>query len=248
MLRNLFLSLVLLAVLVGCGKDEETPEESTAVVEDLGDEDVVLEDDQEGGESDTNYDYGSSSPVTAPRLSSIEIVALSEDLRDGFKAKPKTTQTDESIRFRYEWKHNGQDLYDDNEDVLEWRDEFARGDSITVIVTPYDSTSEGVWSAEGTITIPNAPPRITSEPDTSFEEGKFTYKVKAEDPDGDSIDYSIRNSPAGMTIEPATGVITWEYDAEDKGDYAVTIIVTDSEGAQTSQELKMTIPDETEAE
>ena len=43
---------------------------------------------------------------------------------------------------------------------------------------------------------------------------------------------TLRNSPRGMTIEPATGLIVWDYGEQDAGTYTVTIVVSDSEGAK----------------
>ena len=44
-----------------------------------------------------------------------------------------------------------------------------------------------------------------------------------------------------VTIEPATGLIVWEYGEDDAGEYKVTVVAADSEGASVSQELTLTI-------
>ena len=44
-----------------------------------------------------------------------------------------------------------------------------------------------------------------------------------------------------MTIEPATGLIVWDYGEQDAGTYTVTIVVSDSEGAKASQDLTLSI-------
>ena len=93
----------------------------------------------------------------------------------------------------------------------------------------------------GVLSIPNPPPKITSRPDTSFEDGNFTYTVEASDPDGDEISYTLKNAPKGMTIEPATGYISWNYGEEDAGEHVIIILVTDSDGASTMQELTLSI-------
>src|SRR5262249_105319 len=38
---------------------------------------------------------------------------------------------------------------------------------------------------------------------------KYLYKVKAIDPDGDALTYSLTTAPAGMAIDPSTGLISW---------------------------------------
>jgi hypothetical protein len=37
----------------------------------------------------------------------------------------------------------------------------------------------------------------------------YTYDVEATDGDGDTLTYSLTSNPGGMTIDSATGVITW---------------------------------------
>ncbi len=109
-------------------------------------------------------------------------------------------------------------------------------------VIPYDRRNEGVWKAEGEFMIPNSPPKITSEPEAKMEGGKFRYSVKAEDPDGDPIEFTLKNAPKGMSIDSKTGIITWDFDEKDTGEHNVEIIASDPEGAKSSQMLTLTIP------
>ena len=37
----------------------------------------------------------------------------------------------------------------------------------------------------------------------------YSYDVQAIDPDNDLLTYSLVNNPAGMTINPSTGLISW---------------------------------------
>jgi len=72
----------------------------------------------------------------------------------------------------------------------------------------------------------NQAPIITSIPITSVTVGEtYVYDVKATDPDGDTLTYSLSTKPTGMTIGPATGLIKWTPKA--KGNYAVTVKVSD---------------------
>ncbi len=166
----------------------------------------------------------------------------SDNPRDGFKTEIDYDKSQaENTDFIYEWKVNGSEITGANEGELKWQEGFKKGDTITVTVTPYNDLGQGATSAEGSFRIPNSPPVITSQPDTSFEKGKFSYTVEAQDPDGDAMDFSLKNAPKGMTIEPATGLIVWEYDEKEAGDYKVTVIVTDSEGARAVQDLTLSI-------
>ncbi|MES9863930.1 MAG: putative Ig domain-containing protein [Candidatus Thiodiazotropha sp. LLP2] len=72
----------------------------------------------------------------------------------------------------------------------------------------------------------NYPPEITSTPQTgSFAFQPFSYDVEASDPDGDTLTYSLTQSPTGMTIDATSGLIQWTPDAN--GTFPVTVVVSD---------------------
>ncbi len=178
-----------------------------------------------------------------PVVESIRIERIpGNDTSNAFRAIVKAKDPDDDvISFGYQWKLNGDDIPDATDEILEWDENLKKGSTISVGVIPFDGKDEGVWKAEGSFTIPNSPPIITSEPSPRIEDGKLTYALKAEDPDGDPIEYTLKNAPRGMTIEPATGLISWEFGEADIGEHTVEIIVTDSEGARTSQMLTLNI-------
>ena len=179
-----------------------------------------------------------------PQVTSIKIAYVSDNNpRNGLRAlaQAKDTNGDE-VSFRYQWKRNGEKIVGAIGEVLEWQEEFKKGDKIEVEVTPFDGKSEGVWKAEGEFIIPNFPPKIISEPEAKIEGGKFRYTVKAEDPDGDPVEFALKDAPKGMSIDPKTGLITWDFDEKDAGEYKIEIIASDTEGAKSVQVLTLTIP------
>lgn len=227
---------------VGCGSGGEKadePEEAPAGAE-AEPYEAPAEEPAVGTE---HYDFDDSSIPSLSRISSVKVVTVSEDPRDGFRVEISYTepQAAGASSFIYQWKINGEEILGESGEELEWREGFRRGDTVAVSVIPYSDLGQGALSAEGSFTIPNSPPRITSEPKAVFEDGRFSYTVEAVDPDGDPLDFTLRGAPAGMTIEPATGLIIWEYGPGDAGDYTVTIIVSDSEGAESAQMLTFSI-------
>ena len=70
-------------------------------------------------------------------------------------------------------------------------------------------------SAPATVTIEvgrnNSPPEIVSPPVQQVSEGAlYGYDVRAVDPDSDDVlTYSLRDAPAGMTIDSQSGEIQW---------------------------------------
>ena len=75
----------------------------------------------------------------------------------------------------------------------------------------------------------NQSPTITSTPiTTATVDVLYTYDVEATDPDsGDILTYSLTTSPSGMTIDSATGVISWTPTSDQIGDNNVTVKVSD---------------------
>jgi large repetitive protein len=105
-----------------------------------------------------------------------------------------------------------------------------------VVVTVTDGTLSSsisfTWAVTGTTL--NKPPVISSTPVTSVYKGRlYTYSVKASDPDGDTLTYSLTTKPSGMTINSTSGQISWTPSST--GTYSVKVRVTDSNGAYTTQ-------------
>ena len=82
----------------------------------------------------------------------------------------------------------------------------------------------------------NQAPAITSVPGTAATEGQiYTYDVDANDPDGDTLTFSLDAAPAGMSIDTASGLIQWTPDAAQVGVNAVTARATDPGGLFATQ-------------
>lgn len=80
------------------------------------------------------------------------------------------------------------------------------------------------------VTDINQPPMITSAPvTTAIEAQLYTYDVEASDPDPtDLLTFSLQSAPAGATIDPSTGVISWTPTADQGGDQTFNVRVTDN--------------------
>ena len=80
----------------------------------------------------------------------------------------------------------------------------------------------------------NSSPVIESDPITTAKEGvAYTYAVESTDPNGDILTYSLTTSPDGMTINSATGVISWTPTESQIGDNAVVVEVSDGSKSDT---------------
>jgi hypothetical protein len=97
----------------------------------------------------------------------------------------------------------------------------------------------------------NHDPVIVSQPETSAvssaggsssNTSNYSYQVEAIDPDRDTLTYSLRQAPDGMTIDPTTGLITWTAPPEDIGTaIPVVVRVTDGRGGSDQQQYTINV-------
>ena len=142
----------------------------------------------------------------------------------------------DNVTMQYEWTRNGQPAGRGQsiEGVLK------RGDKINIRVTPYDGEASGrsvILNRE----IGNWPPVIIKHNEFKFDNNVYTYQVKATDPDGDELTYSLASEQEGVKIDPATGLLTWVVPSDFKGKKSVTIVVKDGHGGIADYGLNLTI-------
>lgn len=249
---KMILTLFIIFMLAGCSDTENVDEqqdqtetndttEQTQTAEQSGPE-PETEDNNADYEADTYTGRDEYEENKPPEIKSIVIETISANPRDGFRANIDSEDPEgDKIDYIYQWKLNGEDIQGATEQVLEWGEEFSKGDTLTLEVIPYDDEAEGIWKSEGTITIPNAPPVIKSNPEGAVEGNSFNYQVVAEDPDGDPVTISLKNAPDDMALNSETGQIVWEFSSDDAGDYNLDVIATDDEGAYSVQNVTFTI-------
>lgn len=147
----------------------------------------------------------------------------------------------DNVTFTYEWTKNGEPV--GNNERLDVP--LKRGDKISVKITPFDGEAYGrpvVLERE----ISKVPPKIIEDKKFNYTfDGKvYTYQVKAIDPDGDTLTYSLKSAPQDMIINPKTGLIQWNVPADFKGKAPFIVSVSDGHGGETSQSLTVEIRSE----
>jgi hypothetical protein len=143
---------------------------------------------------------------------------------------------DDEIEYRFEWWKNSERVPGANGPTLD-ASEIERGDEIWVRVTPTDGTSEGDPIRSAPLSILNAPPKITSEPNyEAAGPDLYEYAVIAEDADGDRpMRYELLEGPAGMAIDIVSGHLSWHVPEDASGDYTIEISVQDPHGGEARQ-------------
>ncbi len=145
----------------------------------------------------------------------------------------------DEVTFTIDWTVNGSDTAEGPRCSIPLR----RGDKVTVRITPYDGTDHG-QSIKLEREIMNFPPQIQADEGSYFDGTTFQYQVRATDPDGDTLTYSLQSAPPGMTIVSTTGQIKWLVPEDFAGVAPISIIVKDGEGGQATYEVKLNITEE----
>lgn len=151
----------------------------------------------------------------------------------------------DSVKYAFEWWRNGKSTgapAKDQEQRTLATEGFARGDAIVVGVTPYDAGGPGRFLVSEPLLLLNRAPVITSSPSGPTAQGAFEYVVTATDPDGDTLTYKLETAPSGMTIDAATGKITWQMTSGLTSPQQVRVGVDDGHQGQAFQEFTLTPP------
>jgi hypothetical protein len=85
-------------------------------------------------------------------------------------------------------------------------------------------------------------PSISSTPPTEAEVSwPYVYAVRATDPEGDTLHYSLLDRPDGMSIDYDTGVVRWTPQPDQVGMHSVQIVVTDGAGGHAQQTFSVEV-------
>ena len=174
---------------------------------------------------------------TLPEITSLKL--LPEVFKPGDTLNIAAAGTDadgNTVSFLYEWSKNGA-LAGNTSNLVE---PLKRGDKISVKITPYDGWEYGspkVIERE----IRNMPPVIVEHKEFSFDGSVYTYQVKASDPDGDALAYSLESPPEGLHIDASAGLLKWMVPKDFIGTQNVSIIANDGHGGTAKYVLEIII-------
>ena len=109
----------------------------------------------------------------------------------------------DSVTVTYVWKVDGVVVDGETGATLDGSDHFDKGETITVVVTPTDGSTEGdSMTSDGLTVLNTAPtePDVDISPDDATDSDDLVCEVSSDstDADGDSVSYSI-----GWTVDDA---------------------------------------------
>ncbi|MDX9856310.1 MAG: LamG-like jellyroll fold domain-containing protein [candidate division Zixibacteria bacterium] len=105
--------------------------------------------------------------------------------------------------------------------------QLSVGDTWQARVTPFSATAKGTTYESSPLSVLATSPVITSTPETSAIAGK-RYFYDAAATGGPRPTFNLVSGPAGMTIDPLTGLLFWV--PATTGSFPVTIAAANSEG------------------
>ena len=177
----------------------------------------------------------------APRIIHVEIKSVAASGERDAVAEVEAVDADgDEIQYLFRWWSNDKLVQEGPLDALS-ASAFQPGDVLVAEVIPHDAQGPGPPSQSAPFIVANSPPRIASSPINPLEAGKFEYMVRASDPEGKAITFSLEIGPPGMVINKMTGQILWEPPVGTKGTYPVKVMVEDNEGASAFQEFTLVI-------
>ncbi|MEW5937161.1 MAG: putative Ig domain-containing protein, partial [Candidatus Thermoplasmatota archaeon] len=94
-----------------------------------------------------------------------------------------------------------------------------------------------------TVLNENDPPTLNYlSPQTAIEDVPYSLQLVAQDIDlGDTLTYSLVSSPSGMTLNQATGLISWRPMSDDIGTHTIIVRVTDASSAFAERTFQISV-------
>ena len=238
-MRRSLIFLFILPLVIACSGDRKAP---TPAPPPAGNVSTPTE--QQGGGSPTGGEAvkapGAAVANSPPEIRAIWFVGGDGRPGNTLGVEAEGTVADgDPVQFEFAWQKNGQPAGTGNRLTAP----VKRGDKVTVTVTPFDGRQRGK-SATLSREILNTPPVIEGQEQFQITDGAVTFHVRASDADGDPLTYSIKDAPAGMSIDPKTGSVRWVTSPGTTGKIPFTVVVSDGSGGESTARFTVTIAEQ----
>ena len=130
------------------------------------------------------------------------------------------------VALKYRWYIDDEEVRGDGDALI--LTGGRRGSWVHARVSTSDGTEEGPWKFTPKYQVVNSLPVVKSHlPSEVPPNRKFSYRIMADDPDGDNLRFALVKAPAGMVLTGST--LEWEV-PDDMLDKPVDVIVDISDG------------------
>ena len=193
------------------------------------------------------YDSTPPSP-TQPQVSNVAISPTSPFSADDLMVTYTyfDPNGDPEVSTEFHWYLNGvlQTAYNDANPLPAAA--TVPGQTWHVEVRASDGTEWSTWVPSSPVTVVNRPPVLEPVDNQEVEiTTVLEIQLSATDPDGDLLAYSatVSGSAVGYSIDPLTGLFTWDTTGNSPGAYTATFTVTDVTAAplQDSKSIIVTL-------
>ena len=175
--------------------------------------------------------------LDSPSVTKAKLKLESVDNKDTIKVVAEgNTIGNTPVSFKFEWTKNGQPVEGGSDSISG----FKRGDKITTKITPYIGEALGLARTLST-EIKNSTPKVTEDKQVNFDGTLLTYQVKAIDPDGDTLTYSLVDAPQDMTIDSSSGLIRLTVKEDTPSSINFKVKISDGNGGEIIYPLTMSI-------
>ncbi|MHC4146973.1 MAG: Ig-like domain-containing protein, partial [Planctomycetota bacterium] len=180
----------------------------------------------------------SVTPVNDPPRANDDVIVTQEDTEATINVLANDTEVDnELLKITAASKPEGGSVTINGAGTLTYTPtaNFYGQDTFTYTITDREGETDTA-TVKISLTSTNDAPMITSRPPAIAMVGiQYIYDVNATDPDEEDIlTYGLTSQPAGMTIDPATGLIRWTPTQAQDEAYDVTVKVVDSNSVPVS--------------
>jgi len=187
---------------------------------------------------------GAADKNTPPVVRSVRFIHADLKAGTGLAVEVEGYDADgDAVRFETAWTRNGEPAGVGGS----LTGPLKRGDKVAVTVTPFDGKEWGKTSTHYR-DILNTTPVIEGQEQFQVGDNAVTFRVRASDPDGDPLTYSLKDAPAGMSIDRKTGWVRWATSPGTAGKVPFTVIVSDGAGGESTARFTVTIAEQTPAD
>ncbi len=175
-----------------------------------------------------------------PKIDSLDTETASAGGAFFFQVNAAAVDLDgDTVTYNYRFFVNDEPVHEGSERKLDIT-RLKRGDRVYCAVSPSDAMVKGEEMNTPLFRISNRPPRIVSKPPVNLAGDIFTYKLAAQDPDGDELIFELLEGPPGMILMEDT--LHWDVRTFDENLPVKAVVkAIDGYGGDATQEFNLSV-------
>jgi hypothetical protein len=146
----------------------------------------------------------------------------------------------DALAYDYAWSVNGLPALE--KDASFDTRHLKRGDRVQAHVRVSDGESWSPTAESAELELANRPPSIRPLQPPQHESGALRYRLEADDPDGDEpLRFELLSGPPGLSVDPASGLLSWQPGPDVAGSHDVEVAVYDALGAASALRFDVSV-------